>query len=494
MAVARTGSRSEVLQQFKIDESEPDTFRESTDTLAVRTIRRVPILGWATLLALGDLVGVVALTESFVIVNRLTAKVAWIAACGSLIIWLLVTHSLRLYDKSSLLGALRTQLVKSAAPIVLAALLIVFLAPNALPMDGEQTTALIISTAGVLAWVWVLRVSWQRYARLLLQNGQCIDRALLLTGADEDGPALREYLERDTMGEVRVAAVARIPTRWGGPSCEWVENVIRGGAIDRVFVAGFSGFIDETNTLLRRLSRLAVDVTLLPDLAGIEAPALHVDRIGPRPVVDVNRAPLSSIDTVLKRLEDLLILVVALPLVSVLSPVIAIAIKLDSPGPVLFRQWRAGFHDQRFRMWKFRTMYHQMRDDGSVRQTGRADNRVTRVGSILRKTSLDELPQLLNVLRGDMSIIGPRPHALAMTTTGQPLHEVAVDYPSRHRVRPGITGWAQVSGCRGEVDSQEKLRRRVMLDCYYIEHWSLGFDLWIILRTIGNLLFARDAY
>jgi exopolysaccharide biosynthesis polyprenyl glycosylphosphotransferase len=219
-----------------------------------------------------------------------------------------------------------------------------------------------------------------------------------------------------------------------------------------------------------------------------------VDRIGARPVVDVNRAPLSSVNALLKRAEDLVVLMVALPVFAILTVAVCIAIKLDSPGPVFFRQWRAGFHDQRFRVWKFRTMHHHMRDDGSARQTGRTDRRVTRVGRILRKSSLDELPQLLNVLMGDMSIVGPRPHALAMTTTGRPLHEVVIDYPSRHRVKPGITGWAQVSGCRGEVDTAEKLSRRVMLDCYYIEHWSIGFDLWIILRTICNVLLAHDAY
>ena len=482
-----------MLQQLDVQERKPDTLYDSSDAVAVRLIRRVPILVCATLVALGDLAGLLILTQSLVAIIQFTAEAAWSAAFGSVLIWLLVTHSLQLYDKSSLLGALRTQLIKSAVPIGLAVLLVLALTPNALPVAG-QSSKLVVATVGALAWVWSLRVIWQRCARSLLRHGQCLDRALLLTGTAEDASALSEYLERDTMGEVRVVAVARIPVRRGTPSFEWVENLIRMGSVDRVFVAGFSGFIDDTNVLLRRLSRLAVDVTLMPDLAGIEAPALHVDRIGPRPVVDVNRAPLSSIDAALKRVEDLLILVVALPLFAFVALVVAIAIKLDSPGPVFFRQWRAGFHDQRFRMWKFRTMYHDMRDDGSARQTGPTDNRVTRVGRILRKTSLDELPQLLNVLKGDMSIVGPRPHALAMTTIGQPMHEVVVDYPSRHRVKPGITGWAQVSGCRGEVDTAEKLHRRVMLDCYYIEHWSLGFDLWIILRTIGNLLFARDAY
>jgi Undecaprenyl-phosphate glucose phosphotransferase len=482
-----------VLQQLDVREDEPDTFYGPTDMAAVRSIRRVPILVCATLLAAGDLAGLAVYIQSLTTISQFTVTAVWSAACGSFLIWLLATHSLRIYDKATLLGALRTQLIKSAVPIGLAALFVLALTPSTFSA-ALRPRVLIITTAGTLAWIWALRIIWQQYARLLLRHGQCLDRALVLTGVAEDGSALCDNLERDTMGEVRVAAIALIPARRGNTSFEWIENLIRMGSVDRVFVAGFGSFIEDTNVLLHRLSRLAIDVTLMPDLAGIDAPALHVDRIGPRPIVDVNRAPLSAIDALLKRLEDLAILILTLPLLAILTALIAVAIKLDSPGPVFFRQWRAGFHDQRFRMWKFRTMYHHLRDDGSVRQTGRTDSRVTRIGRILRKTSLDELPQLLNVLKGDMSVVGPRPHALAMMTTGQPLHEVVVEYPSRHRVKPGITGWAQVSGCRGEVDTAEKLQRRVMLDCYYIEHWSLGFDAWIILRTVANLLFGRDAY
>jgi polysaccharide biosynthesis protein PslA len=132
---------------------------------------------------------------------------------------------------------------------------------------------------------------------------------------------------------------------------------------------------------------------------------------------------------------------------------------------------------------------------GSVlRQTSRDDDRVTRLGRILRRTSLDELPQLFNVISGEMSIVGPRPHAQTMTTAGLPLNAVIDVYASRHRIKPGITGWAQVNGCRGEVNTAAKLRQRVNLDCFYIENWSIAFDAWIIFRTIGLALFDKDAY
>jgi polysaccharide biosynthesis protein PslA len=145
-------------------------------------------------------------------------------------------------------------------------------------------------------------------------------------------------------------------------------------------------------------------------------------------------------------------------------------------------------------VWKFRTMYHNARDERAVQQTSRYDRRVTRVGRILRRFSLDELPQLINVIQGDMSVVGPRPHALGMTSVGLPMTEVLEEYAARHRLKPGITGWAQVNGCRGEVDSHEKLRRRVALDCYYIDNWSLSFDLWVIVRTMALLLFDEGAY
>jgi Undecaprenyl-phosphate glucose phosphotransferase len=482
------------VQQLQLQPGDADVRYGFSDRPAVKTFRRLPIHGWAALLALGDLVGVLAFTQLLGHFQQLPPGPSWAVVSSFLLMWGLVAHSMRIYGRHILLGALRLQFMRSAVPVGLVTLLELVLVPSALATTEDQTTLCIVAAIGLLAWVWGLRFVWHQYAQAVLQRGQCIDRALLLTGSADAGSALREHIEHDTMGEVRVAAITRIPSRRDAASAAWIEGLIRTGLIDRVFVAGFSGAMGDTNALLGKLSRLAVDVTLVPDLEGIGAPALRVDQIGPRPVVDVNLIPLSTIETVAKRLEDLLIVSLALPFLIVVFAVIAIAIKLDSPGPVFFRQWRAGFHDHRFRMWKFRTMHHAMRDEGAELQTSRTDRRVTRVGRLLRATSLDELPQLLNVLVGDMSVVGPRPHALGMTATGRPLHEVIADYPSRHRVKPGITGWAQVCGCRGEVDSADKLRRRVMLDCYYIEKWSLAFDFWIILRTAGNLLFARDAY
>lgn len=240
--------------------------------------------------------------------------------------------------------------------------------------------------------------------------------------------------------------------------------------------------------------RLAVNVTLIPNVQGLCTPIVRSIRIGWISAVDVATRPLSAGQALIKRIEDLIVGSLALVFTLPLMVAAAILIKLDSPGPVLFRQQRVGFHDKTFPVFKFRTMYHDMADHGSVRQTSRRDSRVTRVGRFLRKTSIDELPQLFNVLRGEMSVIGPRPHALNMTAAGLPLHEVLDDYTSRHRIKPGITGWAQINGCRGEIDSEEKLRKRIMLDSYYIESWSLALDAWILIRTAVLVAIDRQAY
>ena len=173
---------------------------------------------------------------------------------------------------------------------------------------------------------------------------------------------------------------------------------------------------------------------------------------------------------------------------------IAAAIKLDSPGPVLFRQRRYGLNNEMIEVFKFRTMRADATDRNAERLTARNDPRVTRVGAFLRRTSLDELPQFLNVLRGDMSVVGPRPHATAAKAGGLLYPEAVRGYHARHRVKPGITGWAQVNGWRGETETVEQIARRVECDLYYIEHWTVAFDLWIVLRTVFGGFAGRNAY
>jgi lipopolysaccharide/colanic/teichoic acid biosynthesis glycosyltransferase len=172
---------------------------------------------------------------------------------------------------------------------------------------------------------------------------------------------------------------------------------------------------------------------------------------------------------------------------------VALAIKVDSPGPVFFRQKRLGANNRPFDLLKFRSMYAEQGDPLGQQLTRAGDPRITRVGSFLRRTSIDELPQLINVLRGDMSLVGPRPHPLAANAAGISYARAISEYPIRHRVKPGITGWAQVNGWRGETTRIEQIRRRVEHDLYYIENWSLAFDLLILTRTVFIVMSRENA-
>ncbi len=216
--------------------------------------------------------------------------------------------------------------------------------------------------------------------------------------------------------------------------------------------------------------------------------------IAPISYCEPSRWPISGWRASAKRLTDIAIALLVLAVFSPAMLVAVVAIRLLSPGPVLFRQRRIGFANIGFDMLKFRTMHHRAPDRGRLRQTTRHDPRVTRVGAILRHTSLDELPQLFNVLRGEMSMVGPRPHAPGTCVGDRPYELVAPRYAARHRVLPGMTGLAQVRGFRGETETEVKLLRRVEADLEYIDNWSLWLDLAIMARTTVSILSMRNAY
>lgn len=239
-----------------------------------------------------------------------------------------------------------------------------------------------------------------------------------------------------------------------------------------------------------KLRSSPLPVQLLPDhrvrhLVG--NPAFSVNRSFS---VEIQRAPLSRLERFGKRLLDIMIASFALALLSPLMLITAMAIRLDSPGPAVFRQRRAGFNAELFTIFKFRTM-SVMEDGSAVKQAGRADSRVTSIGRILRASSIDELPQLFNVLRGDMSLVGPRPHALVHDDQ---YGAILADYAFRHHVKPGITGWAQIHGYRGGTAEVGLMRKRLEHDLWYISNWSLLLDLVIMIRTVVEVFRHRNAY
>jgi len=276
-----------------------------------------------------------------------------------------------------------------------------------------------------------------------------------------------------------------------------VDNLVRDvreHGIDTVIVAlpmSADHLLAET---LNKLSLVPVDVRLCPDCFGLRLGTVAVSHLGGHTFLNVIDRPLRDWKSIAKNAEDRLVAAAILALITPLLLAIAIFIKLDSPGPVLFRQKRYGFNNRLIEVWKFRTMYQDMADASAQQLTRRNDPRITRVGAFLRRTSLDELPQFINVLRGDMSVVGPRPHATAAKAGALLYQEAVKHYDARHRVKPGITGWAQVNGWRGETDTIEQIRKRVEHDLYYIEHWSIAFDLKIILRTAIGGFVGRNAF
>jgi Undecaprenyl-phosphate glucose phosphotransferase len=246
--------------------------------------------------------------------------------------------------------------------------------------------------------------------------------------------------------------------------------------------------------ILRIVGILPVDIRLGPERAGYRFSHARYSHLAGAPLLNVLDRPLTDWQMLAKEAEDRVLALVFLLLTAPLMLTVALAIKLTSRGTVLFRQKRYGFNNQLIEVYKFRTMYADQADRNADRLVSRDDPRVTPLGRWLRKTSLDELPQLINVLKGEMSIVGPRPHAVAAKAVNKLYDEVVQEYAARHRVKPGITGWAQVNGWRGETDTFEKIEKRVAYDLHYIENWSLYLDLKIILMTLPALLKSRNAY
>jgi Undecaprenyl-phosphate glucose phosphotransferase len=246
--------------------------------------------------------------------------------------------------------------------------------------------------------------------------------------------------------------------------------------------------------LLRRLWVLPVDIRLSAGTTKLRFRPRLYSFIGSVPFLDLFDKPIADWDALTKRMFDLAVASIALVILSPVLLATAIAIRLDSPGPIFFRQRRYGFNNEVVDVLKFRSMYHHMADPTASKVVTKGDPRVTPVGRFIRKTSIDELPQLINVLTGKLSLVGPRPHAVNAHTQNQLWEQVVDGYFARHRVKPGITGWAQINGWRGEVDTEEKIRHRVEHDLFYIENWSVLFDLYILLLTPFRLLSSENAY
>ncbi len=259
--------------------------------------------------------------------------------------------------------------------------------------------------------------------------------------------------------------------------------------IDRIIVTVTSNARERVRELIDRLRVLPQRVVLLLDLDGFDPENESLARIANSPAAYVSGAPHDEVRALSKRASDIILASVLLVFFSPILLLTALAIRLEDGGPIFFRQDRHGFNNQVIRVWKFRSMRPDKAAETRMsQQTLAGDPRITRVGAIIRRTSLDELPQLINVLKGDMSMVGPRPHAIGMTAQQTEVHAIVSDYAHRYRVKPGITGWAQINGSRGPVHTKDEVRERVRLDMEYVNRSSFWFDLWIMLITAPCLL------
>jgi Undecaprenyl-phosphate glucose phosphotransferase len=261
--------------------------------------------------------------------------------------------------------------------------------------------------------------------------------------------------------------------------------------VNQVWIALPMSAQDQINRILDTLIHSTVDVKFVPDLFGLQLLNHSVEQVAGLPVINLRASPFDGEKRLIKALEDRIGAFFIVLLIAPVLALIALGVRLSSPGPILFRQKRHGLGGRVIEVWKFRSMRVHAEEDGKVTQATRHDTRITPFGRFLRHTSLDELPQFFNVLQGTMSIVGPRPHAIAHN---HQYKTIVQDYMQRHRVKPGITGWAQVNGLRGETDTLGKMKARVEYDLYYMQNWSVLFDLRIIAMTVATGMFNRNAY
>ena len=335
------------------------------------------------------------------------------------------------------------------------------------------------------------------------KQGRLYRRAAIYGGGGVCGQMIR-HLERRAEGGGRIPGIfddrdgERAPAMIAGyPRLGGLADLVgfsRRSRIDLVIVALPMTAEHRLVEVLKHISVLPVDVKMPAASTSLRFSPRTYSRIGDVAMIDLHDAPIADWGRVSKWLFDKIIGTVALVALAPVMAAVAIAIKLDSRGPVLFRQKRYGFNNELIEVLKFRSMYTDRCDAAAARLVTRDDPRVTPVGRFIRRTSLDELPQLINVVLGDLSLVGPRPHALQAKAANQLYDEVVEGYFARHKVKPGITGWAQINGWRGETDTPEKIMRRVEHDLYYIENWSVFLDLYILLKTPFALVNSENAY
>ncbi|MDN5927810.1 MAG: undecaprenyl-phosphate glucose phosphotransferase [Hyphomicrobiales bacterium] len=357
--------------------------------------------------------------------------------------------------------------------------------------------------AAGLVGLFALRIVVARLMRRWTRNGT-MERRAVIVGGGPLAEGLIRALEQQPYNDIRICGIfddrdeRRSPPLVAGyPKLGNVLELIefaRIARIDMLIVSLPMTAEARVLSMLKKLWVLPVDIRLSAHSNRLRFRPRAYSFIGSVPMLDIFDKPINDWDSVAKRAFDILFSLLGILAFSPVMIATAIAIKLDSKGPVIFRQKRHGFNNEVIEVFKFRSMYMEQCDPEARKVVVKDDPRVTRVGRFIRRTSIDELPQFFNALFGSLSLVGPRPHAVSAQSHNRLFNEVVDGYFARHRVKPGVTGWAQINGWRGEIDNDEKIRMRTEYDLAYIENWSLWFDLKILLLTPVRLFDTENAY
>lgn len=366
----------------------------------------------------------------------------------------------------------------------------------------------MVSRVWVVSWFisgGVFLVAYRLTVRALVNHwtrqGK-LKRRTVIVGGGKDSEQLINAITLGAGNDIELLGLfddrvdARSPNQVAGcPKLGSVSDLVefaRRTRVDLVIVSMPLSAEKRVLSMLKQLWVLPVDIRLSAHMSQLKFKSSAYSYVGDVPVFDMADRPISDWSLVFKWVFDKAVALLALLLLSPLMIGTAIAIKLESRGPVFFKQRRHGFNNEVIEILKFRSMYHEMADEAVKQQVTRGDARVTRVGRFIRKTSIDELPQLFNVLKNELSVVGPRPHAIQAKAANQLYNDAVDGYFARHKVKPGMTGWAQVHGWRGETDTVEKIMNRVNHDLYYIENWTPFLDFYIVLMTPVSLFIHRE--
>jgi Undecaprenyl-phosphate glucose phosphotransferase len=412
-------------------------------------------------------------------------------------------QSLGLYTTNAFRAPMRNGLKIAAAwsLVFVAALVALFF----FKLDDSFSRVWLLSWyVSGLASLAAERLALSLVVRMLTRQGKLDRRTVVVGGGELADPVLRALAAQND-GDLQILGLfddrtdKRSPDVVAGyPKLGTIDDLVEFARHTRIDLVIFALPISAEARLLQMLRKLwvlPIDIRLAAHTNKLRFRPRSYSYIGNVPVIDVFDKPIADWDVVVKYVFDKVVGATCLILLAPVMALIALAVKLDSRGPVLFKQIRHGFNNENIEVYKFRSMYVDKLDYAAEKQVTRGDPRVTRVGRFIRKTSLDELPQLFNVVfKGNLSLVGPRPHAVISRAADHLYDEVVDGYFARHRVKPGLTGWAQINGWRGETDTPEKIQKRVECDLYYIENWSIFLDIYILALTPFALIKAENAY